>query len=881
MTEKNFLTKTLTDTVLSRRSFLKWSAALGGTAALAGGLNFGLKTVEAAAQTAETDGKWVPVACWHNCGGRCLNVALVKDGVVVRQKTDDTHPDSPDYPQQRGCARGRSQRRQVFGADRIKYPMKRKNWVPGGGQKQLRGIDEWVRISWDEALDIVASEIKRTLDEHGNKAILTGRFTPSQFLNALGGAVMSWGVTSDGAWPLPVFVMGGGLPASFFLPANDRMDMRNSKLLVLWGANPAWSSGGNPAYNLLQNKKAGGTKVIIVDPFYSPTSQVLADEWIPCRPGTDTALLLAIAYYMLENNLHDQAFLDTYTVGFDRDHMPEGADPKENFKDYVLGTYDSIPKTPEWASKICGTSPDVIRNFAQEWATTKPAMLISGAAPARTSRGQQYCQAFLTVGWMTGNIGIPGGGVFERYHNVSSYGGPSLVQPGGSGVNFLPNPLFPTAGAFGGYAFSGAFDTDYYGMAYEEIWDAILNGEFTASVRGKVPCDIRMMYSIFEDSGSNDLNQIADINKGIEAHRKLEFVVSGDIVLSSRSKYADIVLPLTTPWEKAAGGLLTGNPEMLLCYSQVTPPLYEAKDALWVERELCTRLDLDPDEIYPLSLEQQTFNQLAGATVMKSDGSGYEPLLTITADDISAMGIEGKSQKGRISLQEFKEKGVYQVPRSPGDKFTFVAGKAFREDPIANPLPTASGKLEIHCQTLSAIINAFGFMELPPIAKYLPPAEGIEGTFEDFKTGVKGEYPLQLVTIHYLRRSHSVFNNVPQLRRAFPQEFMMNPIDAEARGLKHGDYVLIRSRHGKVVRPVALMDRVTPGVVFLGEGAWVEKDEALNIDFAGATNTLNGSYPTGQGEEPWNTCNVQVEKWTGKIPDLDYKWPQRIPIEEA
>ena len=109
----------------------------------------------------------------------------------------------------------------------------------------------------------------------------------------------------------------------------------------------------------------------------------------------------------------------------------------------------------------------------------------------------------------------------------------------------------------------------------------------------------------------------------------------------------------------------------------------------------------------------------------------------------------------------------------------------------------------------------------------------------------------------------------------------MNPIDAEARGLKHGDYVLIRSRHGKVVRPVALMDRVTPGVVFLGEGAWVEKDEALNIDFAGATNTLNGSYPTGQGEEPWNTCNVQVEKWTGKIPDLDYKWPQRIPIEEA
>jgi anaerobic dimethyl sulfoxide reductase subunit A len=166
MSEKDFLTKVITETALSRRSFLKWSAALGGTAALAGGLNFGLKKVAAAVQTADTNGTWVPVACWHNCGGRCLNVALVQDGVVIRQKTDDTHPDSPDFPQQRGCARGRSQRHQVFGADRIKYPMKRKNWAPGGGTKELRGIDEWVRITWDEALDIVASELKRIKDTY-------------------------------------------------------------------------------------------------------------------------------------------------------------------------------------------------------------------------------------------------------------------------------------------------------------------------------------------------------------------------------------------------------------------------------------------------------------------------------------------------------------------------------------------------------------------------------------------------------------------------------------------------------------------------------------------------------------------------------------------
>jgi len=162
MSGENLLTKALTNTVLTRRSFLKWSAALGGTAALAGGISYGLKAAEAAAESLATDeGKWVSVACWHNCGGRCANYALVKDGVVIRQKTDDTHPDSVDFPQQRGCARGRTQRVQVFGADRLKYPMKRKNWEPGGGKKELRGRDEWVRISWDEALDLVAGEIKR------------------------------------------------------------------------------------------------------------------------------------------------------------------------------------------------------------------------------------------------------------------------------------------------------------------------------------------------------------------------------------------------------------------------------------------------------------------------------------------------------------------------------------------------------------------------------------------------------------------------------------------------------------------------------------------------------------------------------------------------
>ena len=145
--------------------------------------------------------------------------------------------------------------------------------------------------------------------------------------------------------------MAGGMTG-----ANDRMDYRNSKLVVLWGTNPIWSSGGNPTYNYLQAKRAGA-KFIFVAPMYNESAQGLADEWIPVRPSTDAALLIGMAYHMIVNNLQDQEFLDKCTVGFDADHMPEGVDPKENFKDYVLGTYDGMPKTPEWASEICGTSP--------------------------------------------------------------------------------------------------------------------------------------------------------------------------------------------------------------------------------------------------------------------------------------------------------------------------------------------------------------------------------------------------------------------------------------------------------------------------------------------------------------------------------------------
>ena len=190
--------------------------------------------------------------------------------------------------------------------------------------------------------------------------------------------------------------------------------------------------------------------------------------------------------------------------------------------------------------------------------------------------------------------------------------------------------------------------------------------------------------------------------------------------------------------------------------------------------------------------------------------------------------------------------------------------------------------MEIYCPAQQKMIYDFGFTEVQPIPTYNPPREGYEYTFDDWENKVRGEYPFQLYTIHYRRRSHSIFDNIPWLRELFAQEFIINPLDAEALGLKHGDIAKISSRHGTVIRPVFITERIRPGVVTLGEGAWAEIDEETGIDKAGATNTLNGAYITGQGHQGWNSCNVKIERYGG--PDAlepDYLWDPRIPIKEA
>src|SRR4030042_711894 len=329
-----------------------------------------------------------------NCGGACLLKVHVKDGVITRLETDDG-----DEPQVRGCLRCRAYRQRVYAPDRLLYPLKRV------GQ---RGEGRFERISWDEALDTVAGELKRIRDTYGAASIILAQMTGDvcslnnfgamdRLLCMAGGYTSPWGVTSFQAGVYASLVTYGTWFAS-----NNRDDLLNSRLIIMWGWDPANTITGTNTCWYLARAREAGARIVSVDPRHTDSAAVLADHWIPIRPGTDTAMLIAMAHVMIKEKLYDEAFIATYTVGFDR------------FKDYVMGSVDGVPKTPAWAEAITGVSSGTIEQLAREYAATRPAALMTGIAPGRTAYGEQYHRAAITLAAMTGNAGIHGGDAGAR-----------------------------------------------------------------------------------------------------------------------------------------------------------------------------------------------------------------------------------------------------------------------------------------------------------------------------------------------------------------------------------------------------------------------------------------------------------------------------------
>ncbi len=446
MDDKNTLTARLGQP-LSRRSFLKWSAVVGGTAALAGGgLRVGLEAAQSvqAAPVGPEGTQVVWNSCNVNCGSRCPLRVFVRNGEIVRIDTDNTGADEYGMSQIRACLRGRAMRQRVYNPDRLKYPMKRVG---------KRGEGKFERITWEEAFDTIARELKRVKEQYGNEAIyinyatgtLGGSVAKSwppgsspiaRLMNCYGGYLNHYGTysTAQISAALP-YTYGSGY-------GNSIDDIENSKLVVFFGNNPAETrmSGGGVIYFVKQAKERGHAKVIVIDPRLSDTAMAFADEWIPIRPGTDAALISGLAYVIITEKLQDQAFLDKYCVGFDEEHMPAGIPAGNSYKAYILGEgKDKTPKTPQWAAEITGIPAERIIRLAREIALTKPAYICQGWGPQRQANGEQSARAIAMLPILTGNVGIQGGnsGAREGGYSISLASFPTLTNPVKASISFF------------------------------------------------------------------------------------------------------------------------------------------------------------------------------------------------------------------------------------------------------------------------------------------------------------------------------------------------------------------------------------------------------------------------------------------------------------
>ena len=366
---------------LSRRTFLQSAAAAGVLA------NFSLTPLSQAVAAAMDDMETVRwTSCVVNCGSRCPLKAIVKNGQVIRIEPENTGADSTKMPlavpHVRACLRGRSMRQRLYSPERLKYPMKRVG---------KRGENKFERISWDEALDIVAKQLKYTIEKYGNEAIylqygsgsyqlVSTRRTADRLFNMLGGSLGCYGTYSsaqiNGAFPYTYGLGAGG---------SQMTEVANAKLYVSFGNNTMVTrqSGGGQAWELdCARQGKNRPRMIVVDPIYTDTCLGKEDEWVPIRPGTDAAFVEGLAYVMIKENLVDQAFLDKYCVGYDEKTLPKGAPAKSDYKSYILGVgEDKTPKTPEYASRITGIPTETIVRLAREMAKTKPVFFAQGYGP--------------------------------------------------------------------------------------------------------------------------------------------------------------------------------------------------------------------------------------------------------------------------------------------------------------------------------------------------------------------------------------------------------------------------------------------------------------------------------------------------------------------
>jgi biotin/methionine sulfoxide reductase len=710
---------------------------------------------------------------------------------------------------------------------RIGHPAVRKGFLEKRSQsdRSWRGAEPFVRVSWEEALDLAASELDRVRKAHGNAAIFggsygwasAGRFHHAQsqlhrFLNTIGGYTASIDTYSYAAvsalMPHIVGPFGGlVLDQATAWP----VIAGQSELIVMLGGmalkNTQVNAGGVGRHNNRAAMIAAarrGARFVNVSPLRSDADPELGAEWLAVRPGTDTALLLGLAHTLLAEGLYDRQFLTRYTSGYER------------FEPYLLGTSDGVPKDAGWAARICGIPAESILSLARRMAGARTMITVAWSLQ-RADHGEQPCWMAVVLAAMLGQIGLPGGGFGIGY---------ACANGVGNAVSRMSWPALPQ----GRNPVEGA-------IPVARISDALLNPGAPYDFNGR-RCtypDLKLIYW----AGGNPFHHHQDLNRLLAALRVPETIIVNEIWWTPLARHADIVLPATSPLERDDIVMVRWDPA-IVANGRAIAPVGEARDDYDILTGLARRLGVE-----------EPF------TEGRSAKDWIDWLWAGSSRNARARGFD------LPSLGTFRSAGGVMERPAPSSYNVLLAD--FRRDPLAHKLPTPSGRIEI----FSDEIAAFGYDDCPGHPTWIEPFERLGGAGAD-------RHPLHLVSNQPATRLHGQLDcgGISAASKVNGREpITLHPADAAERGIAAGDVVRVFNDRGACLAGVRISDAVMRGCVQMSTGATYDPDEPGRIGALckhGNVNVLTrdkGTSRLGQGPSA-HTCLVEVARWEGPLPPV-------------
>lgn len=791
----------------------------------------------------------------------------------------------------------------VYSKNRVMKPLKRVDWEPGGDPATMnaanRGKSKFVEISWDEALDIMESEIKRVIDQYGPYSVLCigeDGHRESKDLHAGGGMHMTamnllGGYTRETRTPDSVegwywgakhfwgsgFNRGGGLiapPQNGYSNYNVVKDVTENADLLVFDAGD-WELTQNYASmffsRLLKYWEELGKGFVSVDPFCNYTAVCHKTfKWIPILPNTDAALDFGAMYVMITEGIYDKEYIDTHSIGFDK------------VADYVLGKEDGIPKTPEWASERCGIPPHTIKAYARNLCKKRASHVhySSGSIKTPYSHEPGRTQAYLLA--MQG-MGKPG--VQQLHLEATLVAKEKLAESSTRPFSLLNHcrMFYPSAQSLPRTAIAEAIrngHVEWYGspcivyVPTDEQFKkftypgdpkmGLMMAQAMAQRAGlPVPTEeprinpVHMLWSE-KPCNMNCWNGGFEFQDAIRSD-EVEFFVTNHQWMENDSLFADLVLPVTTCLEDddTMGASMTVG----MRWAGYTP-------------HACDRVGVSKSD-WEIALE-----------VLDRFGKREELDLGMTTDQWLEYGFANSHLTTEVDWGTLVEKGLYYPKLEENWRDELPGMRGFYEDPENFPLDTPSGKLEFYSQALAD--NFPDDKERQPIAKWITGGPAEEGwTHDESLWGERcKKYPL-LVTANPARfRVHvqgddiAWYREIETTKVKGPDGYLYEPVwmapeDAEARGIKNGDIVKVYNERGIILTGARISQRITPGSVVVAKGSRVDPI-APHIDRGGAINLISPEATVSKNCKGFAVTGYLIE--TEKLTQEEYdSWKKDYP----